>query len=71
MVDKCCLYIYIYIISCQPFHSYKERKGEEGEKVKHEENPQNYHFWTYLYNISIITFWCMLTSIGSRLVTPS
>ena len=30
------------------FHSYEERREENGEKIKHEDNFQNCPFWTYI-----------------------
>jgi hypothetical protein len=47
------------------------RKEEEKKgvgKIKHEETFQNCHFLIYINKISTSTFWCMVTSLGPRLV---
>ena len=44
MVEKC----HFKDVLPNVFHSYKERREVEGEKVKHEENFQICHCWAYI-----------------------
>ena len=60
------LIFWIFLLNV--FHSCDERKEEEGMKVKHEEISQNYPFWSSILKISTSTLWCMVNSLGSRLV---
>jgi len=66
------IYLFIYlslflVFFPNVFHTYKERKEDEVEKVKHEENSQNYLFrHTYFFlkkkkeKTSTPTFRCMV-----------
>ena len=47
MAKKCQFLIFSFL-SNDVFHIYKEWRGEEEEKVKHEEKSQNYPLWTYI-----------------------
>jgi len=52
MVEKHCFdqfFIFIFIfIFAKHLRTYKERREEDWEKVKHEEISQNCSFWTYI-----------------------